>query len=205
MEPTPQAGDPGYVALDVQEPVWERVFSVFPLVVVATKEEDGADDLAPKHMAMPLSWDNYFGFVCTPAHRTYQNARREGCFTVSFLSPDQVLEASLAAAPRCEDGVKHSLSALATSPAEVVEGVLLDSAMLHLECELDRIVDDFGRNSLIAGRIVAARVAARAERNPDVDDQDLLAGAPLLAYLYPGRYARISESFSFPFHQGFRR
>jgi len=27
----------------------------------------------------------------------------------------------------------------------------------------------------------------------------------LLAYLHPGRYARITESFSFPFHDGFHR
>ena len=31
--------------------VWERVFTVAPLVIVGSKETDGTYDLAPKHMA----------------------------------------------------------------------------------------------------------------------------------------------------------
>ena len=48
--------------------------------------------------------------------------------------------------------------------ASEVDGVLLDHAYLHFECELDRIIDGFGVNSLIVGRVVAARVAEDAER-----------------------------------------
>ena len=90
-------------------------------------------------------------------------------------------------------------------PARVVDGVLLEGAYLHLECELDRIVDGFGENSLITGNIVAARVAEDCERSPDNDDAELLGRAPLLGYLAPGRYAKISDSLSYPFHQGFSR
>ncbi|MHC4813137.1 MAG: flavin reductase family protein [Planctomycetota bacterium] len=193
------------ITLDPAHPIWERFFMVFPLVLVATKEPDGSFDLAPKHMATPLSWDNHFGFVCTPTHATYQNARREGCFTVSFPRPEQVVLTSLAAAPRCEDAHKHSLDALLTVPATVIDGVLLDTAYLQLECELERIVDGFGMNSLVAGNVVAAHVDEAAHREIDMDDPELLLDAPLLAYLYPGRYARITESFSFPFHDGFQR
>ncbi|NIQ57054.1 MAG: flavin reductase, partial [Gammaproteobacteria bacterium] len=53
-----------------------------PLVLVGTREGEGAYDLAPKHMATPLGWGDYFCFVCTPEHRTYQNATREEEFTV---------------------------------------------------------------------------------------------------------------------------
>ena len=70
-------------SLPLDEPVWERFFTVFPLVLVGTREEDGGHDLAPKHLAMPLSWGNWFGFVCTPRHRTYENAVRMGAFTFS--------------------------------------------------------------------------------------------------------------------------
>ena len=72
------------VSLSLDEPIWERFFSVFPLVLVGTLEEGGGHDLAPKHLAMPLSWGRWFGFVCTPRHRTYQNAVRTGAFTVSY-------------------------------------------------------------------------------------------------------------------------
>ena len=193
------------VELDLTQPIWDRFFSVAPLVVVGTREPDGSYDLAPKHMAMPLGWGNYFGFICTPRHRTYTNIRREQCFTVSFPNPDQVLLASLSAAPRCDRGDKPALAALPTIPATAIDGICLQDAYLCLECQLDRIVDGFGENSLIAGQIVAARVQPEVLRSRDRDDADLLAQSPLLAYLPPNRYASIDRSFSFPFHAGFKR
>jgi flavin reductase (DIM6/NTAB) family NADH-FMN oxidoreductase RutF len=193
------------ISLDLAQPIWDRFFSVAPLIIVGTKEPDGNYDLAPKHMAMPLGWDNYFGFICTPRHHTYQNIRREGVFTISFPQSEQVILASLSAAPRCDNQTKPSLGALPTFPATLIEGVFLENAYLFLECELDRIVDGFGENSLIAGKIVAAQVEEEALRSCDRDDQDLLLQSPLLVYLSPGRYAKLDRSFSFPFHAGFSR
>ena len=43
------------VRLDTDVPVWGRVFSIAPLVVIGTREGDRYD-LAPKHMAFPLGW-----------------------------------------------------------------------------------------------------------------------------------------------------
>jgi len=51
------------VSLDPSRPIWERFFTVAPLVIIGSRDESGAIDLAPKHMATPLSWQNYFGFV----------------------------------------------------------------------------------------------------------------------------------------------
>jgi flavin reductase (DIM6/NTAB) family NADH-FMN oxidoreductase RutF len=186
-------------------PVWERVFTVNPLVVVGTREESGAYDLAPKHLAMPMGWENFFGFVCTPRHNTYHNARREGVFTVSYPRPTQVLLASLAAAPRDTDGSKLAADALPTFPASGVDGVFVEDAYLFLECALDRIADDFGDNSLIVGRILAAHVREDYLRASERDEQDIIHDSPLLAYLNPGRYASIDESRSFPFPAGFMR
>lgn len=193
------------VSLELKLPIWSRFFSVAPLIVVGTREKNGSYDLAPKHMAMPLGWGNYFGFVCTPHHRTYQNIRREQAFTVSFPRPDQVILTSLGSAPRCEDDSKPTLAVLPTFPASVIDSVFLKDAYLFLECKLDRIVDGFGENSLIAGQIVAAYVQPQALRVSEQDDRDLLLQAPLLAYLPPGRYAKIERSFSFPFHSGFQQ
>jgi flavin reductase (DIM6/NTAB) family NADH-FMN oxidoreductase RutF len=193
------------ISLDVNHPIWERFFTVSPLVVVGTREPDGGFDLAPKHMAGPLGWQNWFGFVCTPSHHTYGNAVREGAFTVSWPTPSQWLEASLAAAPRYPAEGKPALELLATVPAMAVSGVLLAGAGLHLECATDRVVDDLGENSLVIGRVVAASVHESRLRAPDRDDQDLIRAAPLLAYLHPGRFAEISASRAFPFSVGMRR
>lgn len=195
----------GLISLGADFPVWDRFFQVCPLVVVGTKEPNGDFDLAPKHMAMPMGWGNYFGFVCTPAHATYGNAKREGAFTVSFPRPSQVVLTSLAAAPRCEDDEKPSLALVSTVPATVVDGVLVEDAYLHLECETYRVYDDFDANSLITGRIVEAHVTEDAIRRADKDDEDLVFSAPLLAYVSPGRYAEVSHTFAFPFHQGMAR
>jgi flavin reductase (DIM6/NTAB) family NADH-FMN oxidoreductase RutF len=195
----------GLVTLDLKHPIWERVFTVAPLVLVGTKELDGSYDLAPKHLAIPLSWDQYFGFVCTPRHRTYHNARREGVFTVSFPRPTQLVLASLAASPRCEDDSKPAVRALPTLPATRVDGVLVKDSYLHLECELHDVWDNLGVNSVIAGRIVAAHVSEDAFRSSDLDDGDLVDACPLLVYVAPGRYARVQETFAFPFPEDFSR
>jgi flavin reductase (DIM6/NTAB) family NADH-FMN oxidoreductase RutF len=195
----------GLVNLGVERPIWERFFMVAPLVVVGSREQSGDFDLAPKHMVTPLSWENHIGFVCAPTHSTYTNIERERAFTISYPRPEQVILTSLAAAPRCDDGSKTSLQAVPTFPARLVEGVFLCDSYLFFECELERIVDGFGLNSLIAGKIIAAYVHEDAQRNDDRDDQDVVFRSPLLAYLYPGRFASIEESHSFPFPEGFRR
>ena len=193
------------ISLELDHPIWERFYMVFPLVVIGSKESQGYD-LAPKHMAMPMGWDNYFGFVCTPAHGTYQNIKREGTFTVSFPPPDHVLMASLAASPRCDKpDNKPILKKLETVPADVVDGVFLKNSYLCLECNLERIIDGFGKNSLITGEIVGAKIQEKVLRDADQDDQSLLYNAPLLAYLYPGRFAEIKETFSFHFPANFRK
>lgn len=193
------------VPLSLDEPVWERLFTVAPLVLIGTRERGGRYNLAPKHMAMPLGWGKHFGFVCTPRHATYANVQRYQQFTVSFPHYFQVVQAGLAADRREADGSKPSLAALPTFPASVVGGVLVHGCYLFLECELERIIDGFGDESLIAGRIVAAAAREEALRDPDRDDADVLHGLPPLAYLSPGRFAGVAESLSFPFPAGFSR
>ena len=192
------------VTLPPDEPYWERFLSVFPLVLVATMEEWGEHDIAPKHMAMPMGWDNWFGFVCSPRHGTWRNAVRTGVFTVSYAPPSQVLLTSFAAAPRCGPH-KPALEALEVFPAQVVEGVLVEHCAVHLECELHETVEGLGECGLIIGRVVAAHAHPDVLLDADRDDNDLLARHPLLAYLHPGRFAVVAESQGFPWPAGFRR
>ena len=99
------------VPLPLSAPIWDAFFTVAPLVLVGTREEDGSHDLAPKHMAMPLGWQNHFGFVCHPSHATQRNAERTGAFTVSFPRPASVVQIALAAEGR-QCGEKPSLDAI---------------------------------------------------------------------------------------------
>lgn len=196
---------PGLIELDIASSIWESFFTVFPLVVIGTREADGSDDLAPKHLAIPMSWENHFGFVCTPRHNTYQNILRDEQFTVTYMRPSQTVLASLAATPRCEDGSKPITQALPTFEAKRVNASFIQDGYLFLECVLHQFVDNLGENSLIIGRIISARVAEDALRASDEDDEDLVYASPLLAYLYPGRFAEIANTTKLPFPAGFKR
>ena len=199
------ASAPRLATLDVSRPIWDQFFTVAPLVLVGTREPDGGDDLAPKHMVTPMGWQNYFGFVCTPRHGTYRNIERDGVFAVTYPRPTQWLETSLTASPRCEDDSKPQLGLMQTYRSGMVDCPVVADGYLYLECALDRVVDGFGVNSLIVGRIVAAEIDPDFLRADDLDDQDLVRTSPLLTYVSPGRFASIEETLAFPMPKGMKK
>lgn len=185
------------------QPFFERVYTASPLVIVGTREPDGSPNLAPKHMAMPLGTAGHFGFVCTPEHATFRNVERTGAFTVNYPRPESILDVTLAAAPREAGGEKPSLRALDTVEVDEVDGFGLVDAYGILECEVDRVVSGFGKHELIIGGIVAKHVDDDVYRGTETEPEEVLAHAPVLAYLYPDRFASIEESQAFPFPEGF--
>ena len=186
------------VEIDTSEPVWDRFFTVAPLVLIGTMDADGSIDMAPKHMVTPMGWQNYFGFVCAPSHSTCSNIERTGEFTVSYPKPTQVLHTSLAASPRVE-GIKPILQYFETFAADRIDGAFIEDAYLYFECRHFKTVTGFGENCLITGEIVAARAESSFIRASEHDSQDLIHGSPLFAYLAPGRFAAIDSSNAFPF------
>jgi len=192
-------------SLPVDDSLWERIFTVAPLVIVGSKEASGETNLAPKHMAMPLGLTRYFCFVCSPRHATYHNIRRHGIFTVSYPRLGEVIYTSLAAAPRDDDQSKPGLLSLPMFPASQVDGVLVKGCYLYLECQLHAVLDDFDGYSLIIGRVVAASAAEAALRKQDLDEADQIFQMPLLAYLHPGRIAEIRQTTALPLPEGFSR
>lgn len=191
------------VPIEIDEKLWERVFVVSPLVLVATREPDGRHDIAPKHRTVALP--GHFGFVCRPSHATWRNAVREESFTVGWPGPRQIVMASAAASPRCEDGEKKTLRALPTVAAKSVEGVLVEGCRFHVECRLERVVDDLGEDGLLIGRIVAAHADRAALRGGEMRDGQLVHDQPLLAYLHPSQFALVDHSTGFPFPKDFHR
>ena len=194
-----------YFELDTSNPVWEQIFIVAPLVVIGTKEDDSYD-LAPKHMAMPIGLDNYFGFVCTPRHGTYHNIKKTNEFTVSFPLPDNVVLASLSASPRCEGSsqTKPIVDMLPTLKASSIDALCIAESYLFLECKLFKIIDGFNENSIITGTITAAYCHKDYLKVSEKDEQQQLKENPILAYISYGRFARISETYNFPFPKNFK-
>jgi len=193
------------VEIDTSVPVWEQFFTVAPLVLIGTHDEDGSLDLAPKHMVTPMGWQNYFGFVCTPRHATCRNIERDGVFTVSYPRPSQLLMTSLAASPRLAQGDKPIIDYFKTFPARKIDGQFIEDGYLYFECRHFRTIDGFGENCLITGEIVAAYGDDSFLRHAEGDDQETIHASPLIAYLAPGRFAEISRSNSFPFPESMKK
>jgi flavin reductase (DIM6/NTAB) family NADH-FMN oxidoreductase RutF len=197
--------EPILTMLNLEYPVWEQVFTVHPLVIVGSIDKDDSANFAPKHMVFPLGWKNYFGFVCTPDHATYQNIKRTGEFTVTYPRPDQVVLTSITASPRCDDNTKPELDSIEKISASVIDGYFIKEGYLYLECKLLKFVDGFGENSLILGEIVAARAWSDVIRSPSHDDNESIYEHPQLAYISPGRFAVIDETQAFPFPTNFKK
>ncbi|NNK10384.1 MAG: flavin reductase, partial [Flavobacteriaceae bacterium] len=164
-------------------------------------------DLAPKHMVTPMGFGNYFGFVCTPRHSTYQNIKETGNFTVSFPKPSQIIQTSLSATPRstCNSKSDDVLQALSMVGATTMDAPMIEGAYLYLECELFKVIDDFDDYSLITGSIKAVHVDKDYMKVSDSDERVQLKKFPLLAYIAQGRFASVSETFNFPFPKDFKR
>lgn len=196
----------GLIQFDLEHPIWDRIYTVAPLVVVGTKGI-ASFDLAPKHLAMPMGWDNYFCFVCTPSHQTYKNIELHKKFTVSFVKPDNLVLASLAASPKCgpDSEVKKVVSAMPTFKSNNVDAPFLQNSYLYLDCRLNKIIDGFGRNSLIIGNITHAFAEPDALRKSDIDDAEVIQKNPMIVYLPPNRFAEIKDSQAFPFPKDFKK
>ena len=193
------------VELDTSVPVWDQFFTVAPLVLIGTRDDDGSIDCAPKHMVTPMGWQNYFGFVCTPRHSTCINIERTGEFTVSYPKPSQVLTASLAASPRCETGEKPVLGCFHTFPARHIDGQFIEDGQLFFECRHYKTIGGFGENCLITGEIIAAFADDDYLRHAESDDQETIHDSPLFAYLAPGRFSAIDNSNAFPFPESMKK
>lgn len=192
--------------LDTNSPIWNHVYTVAPLVVIGTKENDGYD-LAPKHMATPLGFDNYFGFVCTPNHGTYKNIKKYREFTVSFPLTNQVLITSLSATSRCDEisKTKRISETIPTIEATTIDALFVKHSYLYLECKLFKIIDGFNQNSIISGKIETAFVNKNYIKYSELDEQKQLNEHPLLVYIANGRFAEIRKTFNFPFPKNFKR
>jgi len=197
--------DPEKTPLNLKFPIWEQVYTVHPLVIIGTMGPDSDPNFAPKHMVFPLGWDNYFGFVCSPGHGTYQNIKNTGEFTVTYPRPEQVVVASLTAVARDEKARKRDLDAIPKIRASEVDGYFIENGYIFLECRVSKLVDGFGDNSLVLSEIVSAHAMSDVIRTPSHDDVEAIYNHPQLAYISPGRFAVIDQTQAFPFPENFKK
>ena len=187
--------------------MWNRFYSVHSLIVVGSMEENGNYNFAPKHMAMPLGFGPYFGFMGTPRKMTYRNIKREKVFTISYPRPEQLVISSLTASRREDDDTLPIIEQVPTSDAQYIEGKFLKDSYIQLECKLSEMLGKFGEWEIVVGEIVSAYAHKDAlrEEGDDADEDNQIQQHPLLAYLHPNRFSVVKESNAFPFPKDFKR
>lgn len=195
-----------YVSLNTNNNIWEHFYTVAPLIVVGSKEGSNYN-LAPKHMATPIGFSNYFGFVCTPKHQTYHNIKKEKKFTISFVKPNQILITSLAAS--CRDDTcecpKEIIKSLPTIQLSDASNLFVEDSYLLFNCSLFKIIDGFDNYSIITGKIKEAFIHKNYKVYSDIDKQLHVHNNPVPVYIAQGRFANIKESFNFPFPKDFKK
>jgi flavin reductase (DIM6/NTAB) family NADH-FMN oxidoreductase RutF len=148
--------------------------------------------------------EEYFVFVCTPEHHTYQNAKASGEFVVNYPGPELIEKVS--AASRFAENVDEvALSGLTTIPSLVVKPPRIRECRVHLEC---KVVDfkDFDDGSMILGKVVS-RSGDREisfKKGTAEENINLLSTHPLLTYVYPNHYARINTAEKFVFPENYK-
>jgi flavin reductase (DIM6/NTAB) family NADH-FMN oxidoreductase RutF len=195
-----------FISLSTEKSLWEHFYTVAPLVVIGTKEKNGFD-LAPKHMVTPIGFSNYFAFVCTPRHSTYQNIKREKRFSVSYVKPDQIILSSIAAIPRCsvEDFPRDVIQHIPTVTSEDGESIFVADSYLFFDCDLHEIFDGFDDYSIITGTIQTAFIHKDYKIYADQEQQERIYENPLLVYLAHGRFAEIRKTMAYPYPKDFQR
>ena len=86
-----------------------------------------------------------------------------------------------------------------------MDALLVADSYLYLECELFKIIDGFDENSIITGKIKKAFAHNNYLCISEQDEQQHIKNNPLLAYIAFGRFAKIEQTYNFPFPKDFKR
>jgi len=178
-----------------------RYFTVKPIILVTTLGPNGVPNVAPKTQCMDVGRrEEYFAFVCTPQHHTYQNVKANREFVVNYPGPELIQKVS-ATSQFAENVDEIALAGLTSIPSFVVKPPRIKECKVHLECKLVEI-KDLDVASIILGKIVARSATHEVSfrREKANENINLLSNHPLLAYVYPDHYTtiRVATKFVFP-------
>ncbi len=117
-------------------------FYPLPVLIIGTYSENGKAD------AMNAAWGGIYDrdhvvLSLGAGHRTTQNIKTKGAFTVSFADISHVVQADyvgLVSAKDVED--KMEQAGFHTSKSEFVDAPIIDELPLTLECKLVKVNED---------------------------------------------------------------
>ena len=117
-------------------------FYPLPVLIIGSYDENGKAD------AMNAAWGGIYDsdkvVLClSENHKTTQNIKKRGAFTVSFADASHVVEADyvgLVSANEVEDKLERA--GFHTTKSEFVEAPLIDELPMALECKFIKVNED---------------------------------------------------------------
>lgn len=112
-----------------------------PVLIIGTYDADGKPD------AMNAAWGGQYEanqvMLCLGKHKTTDNIRLKGAFTVSFATASQVVASDYVGIVSANDTPdKMEKSGFTTTKSEFVDAPLINELPLALECKLIKFNED---------------------------------------------------------------
>ena len=166
-----------------------------PVLIVGTYDADGNPD------AMNAAWGGQYDtkevMLCLGSHRTTDNIKLKGAFTVSFATAAQVVASDYVGIVSANDDPdKMTKSGFTTTKSEFVDAPIINELPMTLECKLKK----FNEDGIVVGEIVnvsADESILNAEGKVDAAKLDAIIFDPVNA-----AYLRLGEKVGNAFHDG---
>lgn len=177
----------------------EAIFPM-PVLMIATYNEDGSVDVMNAAWGMMLERD-YVVLNLTETHKTVQNIKRTGAFTVSIADSKHVTEADYFGVVSGNNTPnKFEKSGLTASKSENVNAPIVNEFPICLECEFVEYQDDkYGCG--VVGKVVnvTADESVMNGETVDISLVDAIAFDP-----YTHGYYKVTERVGDAFKDGFK-
>lgn len=166
-----------------------------PVLIIGTYDADGNPD------AMNAAWGGQYGnnqvMLALGSHKTTENIRAKGAFTVSFATSSQVIASDYVGIVSANDDPdKMKKSGFTMTKSEFVDAPVINELPLTLECKLAK----FNEDGKVIGEIVnvsADESILDADGNIDAGKLDAIIFDPANA-----AYLRLGEKVGDAFRDG---
>ncbi|MCH5279638.1 MAG: flavin reductase [Christensenellaceae bacterium] len=165
-----------------------------PVLIIGTYDADGNPD------AMNAAWggqyDSNLVMLCLGSHKTTDNIKLKGAFTVSFATAGTVVASDYVGIVSAnDDPEKMNKSGFTTTRSEFVDAPVINELPLTLECKLLK----FNEDGIVIGEIVniSADESILTDGNVDAVKLDAIIFDPMNA-----AYLRLGEKVGNAFRDG---
>lgn len=171
-----------------------------PVLMVATYNEDGSVNV------MNAAWGtmqdrNIVALQLTETHKTVQNIKARGAFTVSIADAAHVVEADyFGVESGNRDAKKFEKSGMTATRSDLVDAPIINEFPVCMECEfIEYQADTYGCG--VIGKVVRASAAESVMKGDDLDVSQVNA----IAYdPYTNGYYKVTERVGEAFKDGLK-